>query len=214
MHKLKITLSERLKALRSFREDEKYVWDIGCDHGDLGLSFAYDNVEVITLVDPSRPVIDTLQLKLSNIDSYITKPKISVLHSKGQQIKTSSSSNIFFIAGMGGTEILEIIQNLLPQIDSTSSIVISPHRKILELRKELHNMDVGLVTENSLFENSQFYQILHLRRGISEKVSLYGTKIWEGEIGKAYREHQISAFSRHQDPQSKDYFEYLKNLNH
>lgn len=213
MHKLKITLSERLNSLRHFWNGEQHIWDIGCDHGDLGLSFIDESIKEIHLVDPSRPVFDSLKEKVRVLDSYITKPKVFITHSEGQKLTISSFNNLIFIAGMGGKEILEIILHLLPQLDSESSLVISPHRKILELRNALGKMPLALKKEMAIFENEQFYPVLHLKKGEGEKVSPYGKELWKGKTGEAYRLHQLSAFSRHQDPLSRGYFEYLTSLN-
>jgi tRNA A22 N-methylase len=124
-------------------------------------------------------------------------------------------SKMIFIAGMGGKEIQEIIQNILPQLSMADRLVISPHRNILELRKYLHSTELGLVDEICLKEDGQFYQILCLIKAPEfAKVPLYGAKIWDSEVGREYREHQIGTFSYHQDGQSQAYVSYLKALSH
>lgn len=200
-------LSLRLGKLRSYYNQEKHVWDIGCDHGQLGLSFHHiSTVENIHLVDPSEPVINVLKQKL--VDSYISKAKI--YQQNGQSLSIKSSSNCIFIAGMGGKEIGEIITHVLPQLNSSSRLVISPHRKILELRSLLNKMPVSLIEEEVIFEDDQFYQILILSPGIGTPVSLYGEKLWEGVTGSMYREHQVKAFGIHRDEASLSYLDFLK----
>lgn len=204
-------LSLRLQTLHNLYTNETNIWDIGCDHGFLGLSFADASVESIHLVDASVSVIDKLLIK--NIDSYITKPKVLITHSSGQNLKITSSKNLILIAGMGGEEIGEIIKHLLPQLDSSSLIAISPHRKILELRGKLRELPVTLTSEVAIEENGQFYQILALRPGTgAQKISLYGEELWSSEIGKQYREHQLKHFSFHQDLVSKGYVKFLKSI--
>ena len=56
---------------------------------------------------------------------------------KGQDVILGPNSKTVFIAGMGGKEIGEIIQNLIPQLTPADRLVISPHRNILELRQYL-----------------------------------------------------------------------------
>ena len=104
----------------------------------------------------------------------------------------------------------EILQNLLPQLDASSRIVISPHRKILELRKLLHYLPLILLEEKVLFEDGQFYQILCLTPGEGVKVSLYGKDLWNDETGEAYLDHQVKTFSQHQDLASQEYVSYLR----
>lgn len=203
--------SFRLKKLHSYYQFEQSIWDIGCDHGLLGLSFQNtETVKVINLVDPSGPVIDVLNKKLE--DSYISIPKINVHHKEGQELSIDSISNCIFIAGMGGKEIGSILSHLIKQLDETSRIIISPHRKILELRSFLNSLPVTLVSEEVIEEDRQFYQIMSLKVGSGPKVSLYGDKLWESETGRRYLDHQIKYFSPHADEISRLYVSYLRGL--
>lgn len=207
-------LSNRLRAIRDFYQEEKNIWDIGCDHGLLGLSFLNSkSVESINLVDPSAEVIDVLKKKIE--DSYITNPLLFLHHKKGQEIKIEKASNIFFIAGMGGKEVGEIIENLLPQIDENSKFVISPHRKILELRSLLGSLPIELLKEDLIYENDQYYQLLSLRPRVNGmRVSSFGdVSFWHSGPAKAYRIQQMKSFSHHKDKLSMEYVEFLKNLN-
>lgn len=207
-------LSQRLKTLHNQYQNEKHIWDIGCDHGLLGLSFKdIETVESIHLVDPSAPVIDVLHKKLK--DSYISIAKVFIHLNRGQDINPISDSNCIFIAGMGGKEIGEIIESLLPRLTLKDRVVISPHRKILELRRLLNSLPIALEGEFVLKEDDQYYQVLKLiPHGNSKKVPLYGDDIWNSETGREYLTHQIKAFSAHQDGLSQGYVEYLKQLNH
>lgn len=204
--------SERLNRLHTYRLSEQYIWDIGCDHGKLGLSFVgLPGIEGIHLVDPSIKVIETLNSNLKA--SYISQSNIKIHHGEGQKILIDQQNNLIFIAGMGGREIGEIITHLLPQLDSTSRIVISPHRKILELRSTLHELPLELLSEEVLFEEGQYYQILNLRvNPKGPRVSLYGDKLWESDTGQKYKMHQINAFSFHKDLASQSYVKELQKL--
>jgi tRNA (adenine22-N1)-methyltransferase len=206
-------LSRRLKTIQSFYKGQDHIWDIGCDHGLLGLSFRHlENVKGLYLVDPSKEVINTLTSKFK--DSYITRPALFIKNMAGQDLKITTSSNSFFIAGMGGKEIGEIVTHLLPQVGEDSQFVISPHRKILEVRDLLSKLPLTLIDEKVVFEEGQFYQILSLvPGGEGPKVSPYGEKeFWSDDDGSAYKEHQIKAYSQHRDEASKAYVTYLQSL--
>ena len=206
-------LSKRLRTLHNFYSHETHVWDIGCDHGLLGLSFLdVPSIKEVHLVDPSLKVIQELKKKVG--DSYTTKGSLFIHHKQGQQLKIHSTSNCFFIAGMGGKEIGEIIQHLLPLVNESSQFVISPHRKILELRNLLLNLPITLKDEMVIEEDGQFYQILRLVTGEGNKVSLYGERLWEGDTGQKYLERQLSHFSVHKDEASRAYVTFLKSHNH
>lgn len=205
--------SKRLKLLASFYNESPYIWDIGCDHGLLGLSFyELPQCREIHLVDPSLKVIETLQKSLA--DAYITIPeKIKIHHQFGQDIQTNLTPKCIFIAGMGGKEIQEICTHLISQMHKNDRLVISPHRKILELREFLYNSELRLIDETLAFEGGQYYQILCLSRDPKySKVSLYGDKLWSEAIGKNYRDQQLSTFINHQDTRSKCYVDHLRSL--
>lgn len=207
-----MSLSLRLKTLAGYYHQSHLVYDIGCDHGLLGLSFLkQESVQGIYLVDPSIDVIRTLN---TYIDSYITdRDLINVLHQKGQEVVLSSGSRTVFIAGMGGKEIQEILKNLITQVNPEDRIVISPHRNILELRAYLNESAFNLIEETSLFEDGQYYQIICLGTGKGKgKVHPYGSEIWESEVGSDYKKHQIGTFSIHQDPLAKAYVAHLRQL--
>lgn len=205
-------LSLRLSTLQSYYSNEQVVWDIGCDHGLLGLSFSQiETVKSIHLVDPSEKVINTLNKKIK--DSYISIPKVFVHHQEGQSLIIESNFNLVFIAGMGGLEIGEIIKNLLPQLDETSRIVISPHRKILEVRALLNALPICLLSEQVMIENGQYYQIIEL--GLTPngmKVPKYGIDLWQSPLGEEYRQYQLKYFDYHKDLAAQEYVKYLKAL--
>ena len=189
------------------------MWDIGCDHGLLGLSFVdREDIVSVNLVDPSEKVIDVLKNKLK--DSYITRRvKINVLKEKGQNLTVGKEKKIIFIAGMGGKEMSFIIQNLTPQLTYQDLLVLSPHRNILELRKQLHESGLGLLKELTIKEDGQFYQILCLSKSLEyPPPSLYGEEVWMGETGTEYRHHILKSFSGHKDTNSKGLVSYLRNI--
>ena len=205
-------LSHRLSTLHHYYRNEAHIWDVGCDHGLLGLSFIdTETVKSINFVDPSHPVIEVLKKKIK--DSYISTPDLNIHPIEGQRIEPEQSSNLIFIAGMGGKEIGEIIQSILPKLDQTSRIVISPHRKIIELRSLLNSLPLSLLSEKVIEEDQQFYQILELTPSpIGMKTPLYGDSIWSGETGEKYLSHQIKHYESHKDLASQKYLGYLKSL--
>lgn len=206
-------LSERLSSIKAQYISASHVWDVGCDHGELGLSFNdVPTVQAIHLVDPSKPVIDELHKKTK--DSYISKENLLIHHQRGQEISLCSDvSNHIFIAGMGGKEIGLILKSLRPQLNENDLVTISPHRGILELRRDLHASEFRCLREFVIEEGNQFYQILTLNQSSqSPAVSLYGKELWKGEVGEKYRLHQLEHFNRHKDSLSQGFIAYLRDI--
>ncbi len=213
---MKSSLSSRLNFLASFYTNFTEVWDIGCDHGNLGLSFLEEKrVNRINLVDPSELVIKTLNLKLK--DSYITIPDKIIIHqSKGQNLKIKSDQKkIIFIAGMGGKETREILTHIEKHLNPLDLVIISPHKNILELRAYLSSSSYGLLKEAVLLENQHFYQVLAIGLLPSlSKVSAFGSEIWHSPLGESYRLSILNTFKGHQDALSREFVAYLEGLSH
>lgn len=205
-------LSKRLQYLHDQYRGERSIWDIGCDHGFLGLSFQTNPlVKEIHLVDPSASVISNLK---NSLDSYITNSQIFIHHQRGQKVILSSDSSLIFIAGMGGKEIQDILFALQDQLSSTSRVVISPHRNILELRQSLKDSHLRLESESVIKDGEQFYQCLILaKRENLPPVEAFGSQLWAGDVGKEYKNQQLKHFGQHQDELSRQYCLFLRGLN-
>lgn len=202
-------LSKRLQALASHYHLAQSIWDIGCDHGQLGLSFRdHPQKPFIHLVDPSLDVIHKLK---QSIDSDIPiNHFIKIHHNKGQDVKLDPGSKQIFIAGMGGKEIRDILKALRPQMSAPDRIVLSPHRGILELREYLATSDFRLIHEYTLMDEDQYYQVLCLDFESPLSVHPFGEGVFQGEVGEAYRLKLVETFEIHQDPKSRAFLSYLK----
>jgi tRNA (adenine22-N1)-methyltransferase len=205
-------LSKRLKFISQLISTPTVVWDIGCDHGLLGLGFRSNrDVLEIHLVDQSIDVIKKLK---SNIDSDIPKPKVFVHFKKGQEIKINQKiKNSLIIAGMGGKEILDILKYVLPQLKQEDEIIISPHRNFLLLREYLSQSSYRLVCESVVSDSGHFYQVLKLSLMPDyNQVSIYGDTLWQSREGLLYRDYLIQHFQHHRDVVSNDFLKFLQNL--
>lgn len=205
-------LSPRLNSLRLHYNSHESVWDIGCDHGKLGLSFLNEpQVQKIHLVDPSPHVINTLK---HFIDSYITEGsfKLEVHAKNGQDVVPGPERKLILIAGMGGKEIESIITHLAQYLSADDDLVISPHRDILPVREKLNSSAFFLGKESLVFDEGRFYQVISLKMKGTQKVHPFGEEIFRGGDGEKYRLHQIGALSAHQDLRSRAYVEYLRGL--
>ena len=209
-----MALSFRLAELASYYQSEEYIYDIGCDHGLLGLSFKSNpKVKGIYLIDPNPYSVDIIS---KTLDADITEPSfIYPMKINGEETKISDPNSLVFIAGMGGKTIINILkswpsENLL----NCSQIVLSPHRNLLELRSYLHQENFKLVGERVLTENNQFYEVLSVTKSKNNgpRVSLYGEELWERPGSANYLKHQLGYLEYHRDSQSLAYLNYLKQL--
>jgi tRNA (adenine22-N1)-methyltransferase len=202
-------LSTRLTVLCDLARRGGVHWDIGCDHGLAGLRLAQDEgVEEVHFVDPSLPVINQLK---QTIGSDIPRAlPFNIHHKKGEELTIlPHAQHSFLIAGMGGLQVIKILNHLRPQVNASAQFVISPHRDILAVRAYLRESSWGLITEVVIFEDQQFYEALKLSPSGPRPVSLYGDKIWQGPHGEAYRQHCLAKRSLHRDLPTRAFLDFL-----
>lgn len=206
-------LKGRLAELAHCYSDEAVVWDVGCDHGYLGLSFLDEPmVKEVHLVDPSHDVIKEL-LNNKQLDSYITKRKLFIHHLTGQEVILSSRENKIFIAGMGGKEIIAILKSFEQQAHLHFNCVVSPHKNILELRDYLKDSHFRLRNEFLIKDGGRFYQVMGLDFSLENtKVSPYGERLWNSPYAPDYRDYLLNVYGPHQEPKDQAYYKFLKSL--
>ncbi len=205
--------SKRFEYLSSFYEGEGSVYDIGCDHGLLGLSFLSNpNITDVYLIDPNPYSVDIIK---GNIDSYITKGKnIYPLRCSGEETKVQNSNSLIYIAGMGGKTIIEILSNWSEEsLQNASQIVVSPHRNQLELRAFLRSIKMNVVKEGLVFEGAHYYEVISVSRTKGNQlISEYGDEIWQTPMAANYLKHQVKFLQKHRDEESLKYLNFLNAL--
>lgn len=202
-------LSKRLARFATYYQDQDIIWDVGCDHGQLGLHFInHPRLPHIHLVDPAAPVVENLRKKI--LDSDI--PRSNIFHSKGQNLKLQSHlSHFVYIAGMGGPEIIEILTNLIPQLKESDRVFISPHTKVLDVRAFLREQGDIFLEEGVICDHEIWYPYLLLGKG-GKLCPEFGESIFLSSEGEEYRKHLLEKLSRHRDEQSKAFLNFLKSL--
>lgn len=204
-------LSHRLQTIHDHTPLHPHIYDVGCDHGELGLSFQiYPEVHTIHLVDPSSAVIEGLKEKMSGSD--IPK-QVAVSKKKANQIEIKTKKNSIILCGFGGTQISEGIKHLKTQLDEESVFVLSPHRHVLQLREWLAKGTFDLLLDMMILEDNQFYPLLVVANRKGRRVHPFGEKdLWHSPVGAEYREQLLGVLKRHQNPRDQRFFQYLESL--
>lgn len=208
-----MALSIRLDYLASFHQGEEFIYDIGCDHGLLGLRFLSNpNIKEIHLSDPNPYSIDIISKTVdADIPEHIC---LSLMKERGENIKITSSNSLVFIAGMGGKTIVDILKAWSEEnILNCRSLVLSPHRNQFELRDFLIKKNLSLISESVIYEGNQFYEVIVVSKAQKGRdVSIYGKDLWKGEVGAKYLAHQKKFLAKHQDSRSREFLNYLNSL--
>ncbi len=132
--------------------DNRVVAAIGCDHGKLA-KYLLDNsiVDFVYISDISQP---SLTKAIDLLDGY--HGKFTAICCDGLS-GYSDNIDIAIIAGMGGREIIKIIENSPINIDK---YILSPQHNIVDVKKFLLAKGYQIVYDIVVKDSNKFYNII------------------------------------------------------
>lgn len=125
--------SKRIQFLLDQIPPGSELWDVGCDHGLLGLAaVAHQRVSRSHLVDPALSVIESLKQFL-NSPKYSewwkeNEARVQIVRARGEDVVASASGTIV-IAGMGGESIVKILE----RVQNFDKLILNPFSHFEEL---------------------------------------------------------------------------------
>lgn len=161
-------LSERLKSIIQLIEPTDVVYDLCCDHGDIGIS-AYESelAKNVYFNDQVADIIKRLKFKITNLYSYI--PEGIFFEEKPAQLIKYKNNSTILLVGIGYDTIIKVLE----QIPNDSTLIVCSHTKPIELRNYLKNR-FKLIDELLIEENAQFYEILKIHRFRGKQLQIMG----------------------------------------
>ncbi len=155
-------ISNRLKLVASFVDDNSHVIDVGCDHALLSIFLVKtkNNVKVIASDVNEGP----LEGARKNIKLYNLEDKIEI--KLGDGIKTiNEDTDTIIISGLGGETIIDILKDDLTRLKNIKTIILSPHSAVYETRKELTSLGYKIVDEIFTYDQNKPYNIIKFIKG-------------------------------------------------
>ncbi|MBE6151665.1 MAG: SAM-dependent methyltransferase [Firmicutes bacterium] len=155
-------ISNRLKLVASFVDDNSHVIDVGCDHALLSIFLAKtkNNIKVIASDVNEGP----LEGARKNIKLYNLEDKIEI--KLGDGIETiNKDTDTIIISGLGGETIIDILKDDLTRLENIKTIILSPHSAIYETRKELTKLGYKIVDEIFIYDQNKPYNIIKFIKG-------------------------------------------------
>ena len=151
-----IKLSKRLKIIFDM-VPKSVVADIGSDHGKLMIALVEaDIVKKGYAVENKEGPFERLR---SNLIRYHVNDKITPLFSDGIKDITRDVETIV-IAGMGGTNIVNILKAHPEKLVRVQTIIIDAHTAVPLARKEICQMGYAIANEQIVKEDDIFYEII------------------------------------------------------
>ncbi len=151
--------SERVKALASLIDKNSVVYDIGCDHGHVGLYvFCQQGVKRLYLVDQSKAVIDTLQ---KNINEHnLDLANVRLIHKRGEDLEDVEKSATLVLAGIGFFTMQRIVSHLAARkLLSDNSFIICVNKNSDQVMSFMNTYGYVRVEERLLVERQERFII-------------------------------------------------------
>lgn len=149
-------LTKRLKLISELVEGQ-VVADVGCDHGKLTKElFENGKIKFAYISDISK---SSLQKAIDLLNNY--NYPFEAICCDGLQGFGGKKIDECIIAGMGGFEIMKIIQNSQVVIDK---FILSPQHNEIELKKFLCNNSFEITYDLIIFDKGKFYNIIKCKR--------------------------------------------------
>lgn len=143
-------LIELYNQVLSVGKPEDIVTDVGADHGYLAAMIAKSNVfKKVIATDISAPSLQ----KASELANQLN---IKIETRVGDGLVIAPETTLACICGMGGYEIIKILQNK----PTATKYVLQPVQNPIELRKFLLKNHYKLVADYVIEDKSKFYYIV------------------------------------------------------
>lgn len=185
----------RLRTIASFIKPNEKVADVGADHGLLELFLVTRNTnnQVVAIENKIGPY-EILKEKLIGIKN------IRLSLSDGLEA-VDRDVNTIVIAGMGGYNIVKILNDQSKKLSSIDKIIVDAHRDANEVRKTVINFKYKITKEKIIFENNTFYVIIVFKKTkqkqtYSEDEIEFGFELFKDPLWEEYKNHLITRYKR------------------
>lgn len=211
-----MNLSIRLESIISMVSPVETLADIGTDHAWLLIELLNRRIiqQGIAIDNKEGP----LAIAQRNVASEGLTDKISLLKSDGA-LKLKTPAQAWVIAGIGGENTLEIIENSLSQAQQLEQLILAPHSKIEIVRARLAELNFTVRSEQ-LVKDEKFYVIINAQYSKNQQqLTLKETYLGNLESDPLYEEYvsnlletyqQILTLQTRKDPLLKDVIEMLE----
>ncbi len=171
-------MKPRFAAIAQHFQGAREVYDLACDHGLIGLEIKKQNPEArIHFVDHNQNLINKLKSTNSrSSDQFLCKDVLEY----SNYVNNSHAC----LAGVGGRLCAMWIEYLFKKklLDNFKKLIIVPHQHVWHLRRCLQKYPLELLAEELVLDNNQIYQVLVLRSGKGERISMWGESLWDHKV--------------------------------
>lgn len=185
-------LAEAVDFVHELLNKNLVICDIGTDHGYLAeKTSSQDYVDKVIATDISskslQKLVDLIKLKdLKKIETRV-----------GDGLSVIDSADVTIIAGIGGFEIISMLEKQNKQINGKNKcnyFILQPAQNVVELRHWIFDKKIKLISDYVICDADRFYPILIINIAEKKRTRKNIFNIWLG------RDNKVS---------DEDFFKYL-----
>ncbi len=152
-------LSFRLKKIKNLiSSDSNIIWDLCCDHGQLGKSLL-PNKKKVYFVDIVPHIINSLEKSISSKNC-----EFQIKDATEIRIENRIDESIV-MAGVGGWTCIKILEALKNKYcNLKSEFILAPQKNLLTVKEYLLENEFTLISEDIIQDKKNYYNILKVRR--------------------------------------------------
>lgn len=156
-----LNIGSRLEAIVELCPNAKVIADIGCDHGYVTAELILEEkADMVVATEKSQ---ECLNKAILLADSINISPFVSFRQGDGFFALTKHDKvKCAVIAGMGGAEIMKILQNRPKRL---YDFVLQPMKDVPELRMYLIQNGFNIVVDKLVKEDDKFYDVIRVTKG-------------------------------------------------
>ena len=154
---MKLKLSKRLELIVEMCDYCDTIIDVGTDHGKVPITLANLGLaKNIIAIDNKKGPLNTCE---ENARLFLTNDNVSfkTILSDGLTKVDKNIECAIIISGMGYDNIREILCDINER--NYKYLILSPHTKIEDFKKFLHNNNILIIEDRQIFEDNKNYHI-------------------------------------------------------
>ncbi len=205
-------MNKKLRTLLNL-VDRPYelIVDTCCDHGKLGKAFLPSSK--VLFVDQVPSIMKDLKrnLEASPFQNFELKTL------SAQDLEFTTKRNLICIAGIGGMELISILESLLKKNDlSQSDFLLSPQYHIFEVRRFLNENGFKKIKEEIIFEGKEDKrgrELFYLSLDKGDPIKPIGENLFD-PLNEKNREYFLAIYNhlKKKSPDSTEFKLYQKLL--
>ena len=151
-----IKINNRLKLIGDLVNKNDNVLDIGCDHGLLEIYLLKKKIKVVGTDNKKGP--------LDICKSNLKKEKVKCELRLGDGLDTYKDEDTVIISGMGGLNIIKILNNDVNKSKKVNKYILSPNNYIKDVRMYLNKLGY-YIEDEILIKDKYIYTVIVFKKG-------------------------------------------------